>query len=225
MPEAAAEAPPSATREPGRASATIQTLLDTAERLFAEKGVEHVSLRQIVLASGHRNVAAMQYHFGSRAELVTQVLRRRREFIDAARNAALDACLAGNPDPDVPALVQVTTRALADTVRDQPWGPDYLSVLAQATLSPQLREDAAPLTAVSGMQRVHALLRARLQHVQAQTLEQRLTWLTHTIVYALAQWCRSHDVHDRRAFDAYVANLIDFCSGAMAQSGTGALGG
>lgn len=72
------------------ADATRVRLLDAAERLFAERGVTGVSLREINREAGARNAIAVQYHFGDRGGLVKAVLDRHRHDIDARRHAMLD---------------------------------------------------------------------------------------------------------------------------------------
>ena len=59
---------------------TKSQILDTAERLFAQKGFDAVSLRNIVTVA-KVNLAAVHYHFGSKQSLLhTVVARRRRPF-------------------------------------------------------------------------------------------------------------------------------------------------
>jgi AcrR family transcriptional regulator len=64
-------------------------ILDTAERLFAERGVSDVSVRDITGAA-HVNVAAIAYHFGSREGLVRAVLERLSSGLNRERYAMLD---------------------------------------------------------------------------------------------------------------------------------------
>jgi AcrR family transcriptional regulator len=80
---------------------TVQRILDEAERMFAENGYSGVSIRAITQAAG-ANVAAIHYHFGSKAALLDAVLRRRVEPMNAERHRRLDACLdrgGARPDP------------------------------------------------------------------------------------------------------------------------------
>ena len=73
-------------RRPGRNRAGVQTralLLSEAERLFAEHGVEGVALRDITAATGS-NIAAINYHFGSKDQLYAHVWRRAFEAANAA---------------------------------------------------------------------------------------------------------------------------------------------
>jgi AcrR family transcriptional regulator len=57
-------------------SAKEQIVL-TAERLFAEHGVDGVSLRQIGAAAGNGNNSAVQYHFGSKERLIQAIFEYR----------------------------------------------------------------------------------------------------------------------------------------------------
>ena len=45
---------------------TKQQIVLTAERLFAEQGLDGVSLRQLAAAAGNANKSAVRYHFGSK---------------------------------------------------------------------------------------------------------------------------------------------------------------
>ncbi|MCY1296682.1 Bacterial regulatory protein, tetR family [compost metagenome] len=56
--------------------AAARQMLDVAEVLFAERGIEAVSLREIVSESGQRNSSAVKYHFGTREDLILAVIAR-----------------------------------------------------------------------------------------------------------------------------------------------------
>jgi AcrR family transcriptional regulator len=83
---------------------TKTLILDTAERLFAEKGIEAVSVRAILAEAG-LNVALAHYHFGSREGLIREVLRRRIAPINEERLELLAQAEAeaapGKPSLDV----------------------------------------------------------------------------------------------------------------------------
>ena len=65
-------------------------LILAAERLFAERGIEAVPLRQVNQAAKQRNMSAAHYHFGSREGLVQAVLSYRLPDLDRRRGAILD---------------------------------------------------------------------------------------------------------------------------------------
>ena len=67
---------------------TKSRILDVAEDLFAEQGVDRVSIRDITEAAGV-NLAAVNYHFGGKEELIAAVFDRRIKPLNAARIEAL----------------------------------------------------------------------------------------------------------------------------------------
>ncbi len=76
---------------------TRDQILDTAERLFSEHGLDAVSLRALTAEAGV-NLASVHYHFGSKEALVTAVFDRRVDLINQERLELLDAAerKAGN---------------------------------------------------------------------------------------------------------------------------------
>jgi AcrR family transcriptional regulator len=94
---------------------TRTQILDAAERLFAEHGFRGTSVRAITDLAG-ANLAAVGYHFGSKAELLAAVVRRVIEPIIAAQGAGLDRLLAQTPDPPVTELVGAFAGPLFDEV-------------------------------------------------------------------------------------------------------------
>src|SRR5512145_2409687 len=68
---------------------TRTRILDAAEELFMLHGFEGTSMRQLTSKAGV-NLAAVNYHFGSKDALIEAVFRRRLDPINAARIAALE---------------------------------------------------------------------------------------------------------------------------------------
>jgi AcrR family transcriptional regulator len=92
---------------------TRTQILDAAERLFAERGFRGTSVRAITDLAG-ANLAAVGYHFGSKAELLAAVVRRAIEPITAAQGAGLDRLLARTAEPSVADLVEAFAGPLFD---------------------------------------------------------------------------------------------------------------
>jgi len=68
---------------------TRESLLDAAESLFSEHGIQAASLRQITQQAG-ANLAAVNYHFGSKDGLVRAVFSRRLRPMNEARQRQLE---------------------------------------------------------------------------------------------------------------------------------------
>ena len=72
---------------------TRTKILDAAEQLFAEKGIGGASLREIMIVA-EVNIAAVNYYFGSKADLLRAVVARRSALINGARLALLEEGMA-----------------------------------------------------------------------------------------------------------------------------------
>ncbi|MGW3096977.1 TetR/AcrR family transcriptional regulator [Streptomyces sp. NPDC001102] len=77
-------------------SATRELILTAAERLFAERGVNAVSNRQVSEAAGQGNNTAVGYHFGTKADLVRAIVRKHATQIEEIR-ARLLAGIGDSP--------------------------------------------------------------------------------------------------------------------------------
>lgn len=78
---------------------TRERILDAAERLFMAHGYEGTSMRQIT-GEAAVNLAAANYHFGSKESLMQEVFRRRLDWLNEERLRVLDAmegAAAGKP--------------------------------------------------------------------------------------------------------------------------------
>ena len=88
-----------------RSEATRDAILRASESLFIQQGHDATSLRQIT-ALANVNLAAVNYHFGSKEALVQAVLKRRLAVLNEERLAALDALeAAAGKDAVKPSLI------------------------------------------------------------------------------------------------------------------------
>lgn len=107
---------------------TRELLVSTALRLFAEHGIDAVSLAEINRAAGQRNATATHYHFGGKAGLVQAIFDKHRARVNRIR----EGMLAALPEQASPAqVVAVLIVPLAEQVRDTDGGEHYLQFLAQ----------------------------------------------------------------------------------------------
>lgn len=93
----------------------------TAEQLFAEKGFDRVSLRDIT-AAAEVNLAAVNYYFGSKDQLLLEIFRTRAAELNRERAQLLQAALDENAEqPGVrailAALIAPSTRWISDERR------------------------------------------------------------------------------------------------------------
>lgn len=79
-----------------------------ATRLFAERGLREVTLREIAAAAGQRNLGVVSYYFGAKEKLVAEILIDGAKLIEARRIALLDRTEASGG----PATVREAVEAL-----------------------------------------------------------------------------------------------------------------
>lgn len=99
-------------------SGSKRKLLDAAEQLFAEKGFEAVSVRDITQLA-KTNVAAVNYHFGSRDELLALVMMRYMNPVTEERLARLESVEKNwsGKSPPIEEILDAFVRPLATQVR------------------------------------------------------------------------------------------------------------
>ncbi|GAY22002.1 MULTISPECIES: helix-turn-helix domain-containing protein [Sphingobium] len=79
---------------------TALAIIEAAERLFGEHGIENVSLRQVRLEANAANNSAVSYHFNDREKLVRAIWAHRLPTLDARRRQMLDAIHAEGRERD-----------------------------------------------------------------------------------------------------------------------------
>jgi len=127
---------PSLTRSE-RVESTRSALLDTAERLFAERGIGAVSNRQVSEAAGQGNNTAVGYHFGTKSDLLRAIVRRHQDDVENRRAVLVgDAGLSADVRTWVDCLVRPTAEHLA-SLGPLTW---YARLTAQLVADPSLRQ-------------------------------------------------------------------------------------
>ena len=109
---------------------TKERILGAAEELFAQHGFAGTSLRQVT-SRADVNIAAVNYHFGSKENLVNEVFRRRMDQMSTERLAALNAACRDSPGQLEPVLAAFVEPALA-MAQDRHGGADFVRVIARA---------------------------------------------------------------------------------------------
>lgn len=116
-------------------------LMEVAERLFATRGIEAVTLREIQEAAGQSNTSVIRYHFGSRAGLIRALVLFRQHTLGAARQEMLDRMRGDGKEADPRAVVWLLVRPLADSIKA---GEMFVPFLARLSEDPRARSDYWP---------------------------------------------------------------------------------
>ena len=166
-------------------AATKARILDAAEALFMEHGFEATTLRSITAAAGV-NLAAVNYHFGSKEELFQAVLTRRLDPMNQARVALLaqmEADCAPDPVPCDRILSAMFVPALKLARDPERGGKDFLRLLGRAYADPApfIRQFLSAQYAV-----MIAHFKAAFARALPEMPPKELSWRLHFIMGALS---------------------------------------
>lgn len=109
---------------------TQLALLRAAETLFAARGVDVVSLREIAAFAGQKNHSAALYHFGDKRELLEALLIRHSGPVDDAMIPAIEALQAKGKE-SLPHLVEVLVRPMVALLDNDDGGAKYATICAE----------------------------------------------------------------------------------------------
>ena len=178
-----------AMAEARRPLVTKERILDAAEGLFMEHGYEATNVRSITTAAGV-NLAAVNYHFGSKEELFQAVLTRRldplnQERVDLLTRFELDV------GPDALACDRILSAMFIPALKlardPERGGKDFLRLLGRAYADPApfIRKFLAEQYAVM-IARFKAAFWRALPHLPKKEISWRLHFIMGALSYTLA---------------------------------------
>lgn len=198
---------------------TQTRILEAAEELFMQHGFEGTSMRLLTSKAGV-NLAAVNYHFGSKDALIEAVFRRRLDAINTERIGELDRLekeALGKPlAPEV--IVRAFIGASLRMVEDQKGGGrNFARLLGRAYTEP-----SKPIRLIIGqmyalpMERYRAAFERALPELPKDELIWRMHFMFGTFAYTLAATdtvqliagCKPEDRYDARVLEDRLAAFL-----------------
>lgn len=191
--------------------ATRAVLLDAAVRLFAEQGIEAVSVRAVNRAAGVAP-AAVHYHFGSKAALLDAVVARHGEEVVADIGRRARQLLDATEPPTPRQVVEVLSdpyRRLLD--RDPVSGRAWLGVIAQLSLTgdPRLAQPQADFNIA-----LQAVARRAFPETEVRELERCMRLAVITLIQMLVQ-DGGTPADEALPLRPYIDVVVDFVAGGL----------
>ncbi len=198
---------------------TRSQIIAAAERLFAESGIDAVSLRQINLAAGQKNSSAAHYHFGSKQALIAAIYEYRMQRVNHRREQALERITTAGKDKDVRSLIEAFVHPIVEETDMSEGGSHYIRFMAQATGHPQLDlRDIWQQQHATGLNHIVKLLQKALPGIPATIVGQRFGLAFEQLFHSLAdrEKLRHSSRHPVEVDSAlFVSNLVDCIAGSM----------
>jgi AcrR family transcriptional regulator len=141
MTDTSTDLPAGTRRRNASGESTRVMLIEVAERLFAGRGIEAVTLKEIQQAAGQSNASVIRYHFGSRDGLIRALVSYRQASLAADRQQMLAAMREQGKEADPRAVVWLLVRPLANSIAA---GEMFVPFLARLSEDPRARSDYWP---------------------------------------------------------------------------------
>lgn len=167
-----------------RAADRRRIILETAEALFARKGIDAVSLNEINKAAGQKNTSALHYHFGSKEKLIDAILYQEFESIVARLNSEFDALESSSGVTARDVIVAATTPfiELVSSMR----GRNYLRIMVQLLdRNPGMPFLAQPESVEKVRTRIYASAEPFMAHLSESVKFARLIMFASTLFRTL----------------------------------------
>ena len=197
--------------------ATRERLILLAERMFAERGIEAVSLRAIGEAAGQRNKTAVQYHFGDRAALVSAIYAYRSEQLDARRSALLASHHESGERDCTDVLLHIVLQPHVESMTD----PEnhFLPFLARLVIDVGSLANASSVAAAPFMG-AHNELRRKIREANRdapdKVFDERYDLLLTFAITALATYKRFGDSTDPARCAEVADELVQIMAAGLA---------
>lgn len=199
---------------------TKTKMIDAAERLFSEKGVDAVQLREIIEAAGQRNTSALQYHFKSREGLVEAVFKRRMAPINKLRLSMLSEVLESREPITAMVLARAIVLPLAHELFRATKPTYYASFLAQVLTSSHHFAALQGAEHYSGIRECTLHYRHIMPDLDLDLLNRRIRMAISSTVREFAfierEIRKSGKFSDRDLIYVAVGNVVDAVAGILA---------
>lgn len=180
-----------------RGNTTRDQIKLCARRLFAQRGIDGVTVRDIVAASAQKNSGSLHYYFRTKDALVNELIVDTAKMIDERRNAALDL-LEGSGGPQslrqVLEVLVLPSLNLGSADGEEDTYLRFISLLALQNRS--LLNEVLEGGLNTGYQRCLTHIRRLLPGVPPLVLEQRLVFMSISLRAILAAREASLDQRD-----------------------------
>jgi AcrR family transcriptional regulator len=188
-------------------------LIEVAERMYAERGIDGVSLRELGAAAGQLNTGAARYHFGSKVGLVNAVFELRMAPINEHRMRMVDELVDAGAAADVRRLVEAFVVPLSTALGDRDRPTWYLRFAVQAgSLEGSAPRDTSGQPWTSGIDRLTTMVLAATSDVPDIVRAARWEMCQSHIARSLAERERQLDqpTPDRwLSREVFLATVID----------------
>jgi AcrR family transcriptional regulator len=201
-------------------ASTRDLLKLAARRLFAHRGLDGVSVRDIVLAAGQRNSGSLHYYFGTKENLARELVRDGAKLIDQRRNRLLDDIERAGGPRRLREIIEILVWPSTGLAGERGEEDTYIRFITILQMSHrQLFLNALEGKWASGYERCLAHIRRLLKDIDPTIVSQRLVFMSLYLRAAMSSREAALEAglqsHRFWTADVTMQNLIDTIEGIL----------
>lgn len=201
-----------------RSEATQNALMRAAERLIADRGMENLSIKEIVAIAGQKNESALQYHFKNLTGLLNSIHAVRSAQIQAKRTESLAQTLKVSSEPSLRQLCKLMVEPIFQLARADVGFRRYIKAFGHELAI----SEASPLAAASNNgaggasgREIGTLLRKILPHLDADDYRRRMDAAIMLCSVSMYHQARLKNAFRGHQSDLFLHNLVDALVGLL----------
>ena len=197
-----------------RTEMTRHALMRAAEKLIAERGIENVSIRDIVTTAGQKNESALQYHFDNRQGLINALKTQRNDEVEGQRSELLQQLLAQSTTPTLREICNVMVRPAFNLAQSNPDFRRYIKAFGHEIT---LAQNSAVRAVSKGKAdaEVGILLRKELSHLDEAAYRARLDGAIRFISASMVHPAKQKNAFRGAQAEVFFNSLLDALSGLL----------
>ncbi len=195
----------------------------SARRLFAQRGIDGVSVRDIVVSAGQKNAASLHYYFGTKESLIRELVADGAKLINERRNRWLDELEASGRQIALREIIEVLVWPSTALAGDQGEEDTYMRFITMMQMNQrELFLDSLEGKWATGYQRCLAHIRKLLPELAPELLTQRLVFMALYLSSALsgreAALAGARGAHKFWSAPCTLHNFVDSVEGLLRQA-------
>lgn len=201
-----------------RSDNTRHALMRGAEKLIARRGIENVTIRDILAESGQKNTSALQYHFKNLKGLITAIQAARSAETHAKRAELLEDLLTSTPKPSLRQLCGLMVQPVSDLARSRIDFRNYIKAFGHELA---LAESSALAKVTShgggGSSGLHlgTLMRRALSHLGDGAYRRRMDSAVRLCSASMYHQARQPNAFRGKQADLFFNSLVDALVGLL----------
>ena len=203
-----------------RGDAARNRLLDAAEKLFAERGIDAVSLNSIARFANQLNGSVMQYHFGSKTGLIEAILERRMGELNRRRNELIANIDISDRMHALRQVAEAMVLPFAEHLFIE-GGSTYLRFTAQVNFNTDKSVfEMARGKNDSAVRKISTLVQEILSDMDSDLVRHRLALVTNLVLFGVGEreklrMAGKHSGVARLQTNEFINDLIQMIVGAL----------